>query len=344
MKFRRENLQQLLVLSFLISISKVVSLSSPSLKSSQGNNKQRFDVIVVGGSTAGLSAALSLGRSFRSVLVIDSGTPCNQFQSRSHNLLGYDGVDPSRIREQFLMNVSAYPTVQWLPGTVAQVQMDDDASIDIGVTDEGQGTIWVQGQKLVIATGVEDMLPNHINGVLECWGKTVIHCPYCHGYEFANARTALLHMTPSTLMTMAPILKKFTNELFVVGRSSERGELASLEKNGIELINKNVVSIRQTNGVLDTLILDDDTELAMDVAYLRPPFQHRFPLKEIPSLHLDDKGYIPVDTETQKTSIPNVYACGDCTDPNRSLSIAMASGTRAAKMLNYELSMEDWKP
>jgi thioredoxin reductase len=344
MKFRRENLQQLLVLSFLISISKVVSLSSPSLKSSQGNNKQRFDVIVVGGSTAGLSAALSLGRSFRSVLVIDSGTPCNQSQSRSHNLLGYDGVDPSRIREQFLMNVSAYPTVQWLPGTVAQVQMDDDASIDIGVTDEGQGTIWVQGQKLVIATGVEDMLPNHINGVLECWGKTVIHCPYCHGYEFANARTALLHMTPSTLMTMAPILKKFTNELFVVGRSSERGELASLEKNGIELINKNVVSIRQTNGVLDTLILDDDTELAMDVAYLRPPFQHRFPLKEIPSLHLDDKGYIPVDTETQKTSIPNVYACGDCTDPNRSLSIAMASGTRAAKMLNYELSMEDWKP
>lgn len=282
-------------------------------------------------------------------MIIDSGTPCNRFQSKSQNLLGYDSVDPTTIREQAMVDVSAYGTVRWQQGSADQVKLDN-SKIVVGVKDDEQDTKWVQGRKLIIATGVQDLLPDDIQGVDGCWGKTVIHCPYCHGYEFANKRTALLHMKPSVVLTMAPILKQFSNDLFVVGRlagvddpsSFSKEDLASFDNNGIKLINNNVISIRHTNGVLDTLILEDKTELPVDVAYLRPPFQHRFPLHEISALELNGKGYVAVDTETQKTSVPNIYACGDCTDPNRSLSIALASGTRAAKMLNYELSMDDW--
>lgn len=314
-------------------------------------SKQKpFDVVIVGGSTAGLSAALDLGRSTRSVLIIDSDSPCNRFQGDSHNLLGFDGVAPAKVREQAIANVMAYPTVQWKPGTVTKVRTEDDSSridrIDIGVNvKDNEDISWVQGRKLIIATGAKDLLPEEIKGVRECWGKSIIHCPYCHGYEFASKRTVILNMEPSGAIAMAPLLRNLTNKLFVVGekKAYTEEELASLETNGVEFIDQRIVSIKQSNGDVETLKFDDNTELAVDVAYLRPGFAQRFPVDEMPALKLNGNGYIDVHSFTQKTSVPNVYACGDCTTPMRALSIAMAAGTAAGAMLNHELSMNDWK-
>jgi thioredoxin reductase len=300
----------------------------------------------------------------RDVLVIDNGTPCNRFQENSHNLLGSDGINPATIRERSILDVSAYPTVHFLQGTVTQIKIEDDNDeeekeiILVETVENGSDEIHLsESRKLVIATGVQDFLPDNLPGLQECWGKTVIHCPYCHGYEFAHQRTALLQMKTSTVLTMAPILTKFTDDLYVIGRYDCREEasedcftpeqIQQFQRHGIIFINNEAISIDHTDGILNTIKLDNGVQLPMDCAYLRPPCQQRVPLDLFLSRtserhFLNEKGYIQVNVETQETCVPNIYACGDCTDPNRSVSIALAAGTRAAKMLNYELSMEDW--
>jgi thioredoxin reductase len=215
-------------------------------------------------------------------------------------------------------------------------------------------------RSVILATGVTDMLPKSIPGLYECWGKSVIHCPYCHGYEFRNQRTALW-MDNKQLWQMAPILRTMTNDLCVVGKNgtsdtnrTDEWLWEQLQSHNITVYEDNIVEIKHVNGKMSSIVLQNGIVLPMDALYVRPPVQQNFPLLVLvghnalqqvdqTELVMDDKGYIQVDPDTQKTSIEGIMACGDCTTPNRALSIAIASGTRAAKMLNYELSMKDWE-
>lgn len=237
--------------------------------------------------------------------------------------------------------------------TVSRRGPDDD--------DDGLGpTQVVSSRSLILATGVTDLLPDSVPGLSDCWGKSVLHCPYCHGYEFRGRRTALW-MSVGQLWQMAPIVRTFTsNGLCVVGwneisnDSQKDGEgnydadvlRRQLELHDIAVFEESIAEIKHRGGVMTSVVLRDDTELPMDALYIRPPMRQNIPdfrLSGRGRLVMDDRGYIQVDPDTQKTSIEGVMACGDCTTPNRALSIAVASGTKAAKMLNYELSMEDWK-
>lgn len=109
------------------------------------------------------------------------------------------------------------------------------------------------------------------------------------------------------------------------------------------------MEVKHSDGLIESVVFQDGTEESMNALYIRPPFQHNFSVDQLQLLHprqdglpVNEAGYIIVDPKTQKTPIDGVMACGDCTTPNRALSIAIASGTKAAKMLNYELSLEDW--
>jgi thioredoxin reductase len=320
------------------------------------NDNFVWDVIIAGGSAAGLSAALSLGRSLRHVLVVDGGQPCNRHQVKSHNLLGMDGVSPAQIAQMARANVEQYETIQFWDG--AEVQKVTTRNENFAVTvsrtqhlsDSDDAPQVVTCRKLILATGMADILPP-IPGLQECWGKTVIHCPYCHGYEFRHKSTALW-MPAKQLWQMAPIVRTITNDLSVVGWSEYEGEhdiddlWQQLTSRNITVYNDPVVEIHHDQGIMTSLRLQDGTDLPVDALYIRPSMQQNFQLHRIQleqELLLDDKGFIQVDADTQKTSIEGIMGCGDCTTPNRALSIAIASGTRAAKMLNYELSMEDWE-
>ena len=352
---------------------------------SDGDNanrdKEHYDVIIVGGSLSGLSAALCLGRSMRNVLVIDAGHPANAEAKMAHNLLGLEqsphhnqpssmndlhvhvsegGIPPSHLHSIAKSNVAQYPTVALVSGLVTNIttvtNVDDTNSnvlyypISINANLQNDNTIiHRQARKLLLATGMQDLLPP-IPGLKECWGNTAIHCPYCDGYEFQNQRTALLNMTPKTAIIMASIISKFTNELTIIGKytggnSFTLEQLGQLERHGIQLfLNSSILELQHTDGVLESVHLDNGKIISMGVVYIRPPKKQASVIDAIiPPLPLNDRGYIQVDPVTQKTpKDPNTYACGDCTDSNRALSIAMGSGTRAAKMINYELSMEDW--
>ena len=393
------------------------NLSTTATQQQQQQQHDSYDVLIVGGSISGLSAALSLGRSLRRVLVVDAGQPCNLPSPHAQNLLGFDdhfndnipqqpppqqpkghcqnsdiatidvggeeeggggrGIPPSQLHAFAKSDVGQYPTVDLVSGKVTylDVNNEDEKSTnneevfypihaEYSIT-EDETTKIVRARKLILATGMLDLLPP-IPGLNECWGKTAIHCPYCDGYEFRHQKTALIHVTStSTVVSMASILSKFTSDLTIVGKYTSSNvfsteQLEQFQTHRVHLyLEHEVVELDHTDGILEAIVLDNGERLLMDVVYVRPPKQQSPIITDTfllppsssspspspsPSLHLemDARGYIVVDPATQQTSIDHVYAVGDCTDSNRALSIAMASGTRAAKMMNYELSMDDW--
>ncbi len=136
-----------------------------------------FEVIIVGGSYAGLSAAMSLGRALRSVLVIDSGKPCNQQTPYSHNLITQDGRPPRQIATAAKAQVAQYPTITFYEGlAVSGVKTETGFAI---TTQTGDA---FTAKKVIFATGLKDIMPD-LAGFAACWGISILHCPYCHGYE-----------------------------------------------------------------------------------------------------------------------------------------------------------------
>ena len=135
------------------------------------------EVVIIGGSYAGLAAAMSLGRALRRVIILDSGQPCNRSTPHAHNFLTQDGETPSAIRAKARAQVLTYPTVTFLTGqAVAAVRRGPDFWVTTA------DNVVYRAPKLIFATGVRDQLPN-LPGFAECWGISVLHCPYCHGYE-----------------------------------------------------------------------------------------------------------------------------------------------------------------
>ncbi|MBL7931401.1 MAG: NAD(P)/FAD-dependent oxidoreductase, partial [Bacteroidia bacterium] len=150
------------------------------------NEKNMFDVIIIGGSYSGLAAGLALGRALRKVLIIDSGLPCNRQTPHSHNFITHDGKTPAEISRMARGQVEKYETVTFLESTVI-----DGAKVGKGFEIKTEKGEVFKATKLIFATGIRDQMPD-IEGFSECWGITAIHCPYCHGYEVWNQITGIL--------------------------------------------------------------------------------------------------------------------------------------------------------
>lgn len=298
-------------------------------------------MIIVGGSIAGLSAALCLGRSLRQVLVVDAGQPCNRAASEAHNLIGFDGSLPKEIHSIGYANAAAYQTVDFVSGTVTNILVEKEGG-QYPISTILLNNDTARARKLILATGVQDLLPP-IPGLGECWGKTAIHCPYCDGYEFRDKKTAFIGISPSAVLVMAQIVSKISGKLYIIGSYEfTKSQLDQFKRHSIDLLPYKAVSLQHSNGILESIKLDNNHTVSMDVVYVRPPHRQS-PVVSTLDLELNEQGYIKLDPATQKTNVSNIYAVGDCTDSNRALSIAMGSGTRCGKMINFELSVEDWK-
>ena len=152
-----------------------------------------FDVIIVGGSYAGCAAALQLARARRKVLVIDAGARRNRFAAHAHGFLGADGMDPAALAAKGRAEVTAYSTVTWVED-VADAARKTDHGFAIKLAAGVEHT----AKTVILALGMSDELPN-IPGVAERWGKTIFHCPYCHGYELDQGKMAVLATTPMSV-------------------------------------------------------------------------------------------------------------------------------------------------
>ena len=296
------------------------------------SDSEIVDVVIIGGSYAGLSAALALGRAIRQVVVLDSGQPCNRQTPHSHNFLTQDGSTPAAIAAVAREQVLAYPTVQLRPeAAIAATGADNHFTVTTA-----SGAV-VQARKLLFATGIRDLMPA-LPGFAECWGISAIHCPYCHGYEYRWEPTGIL-ANGDVAAEMGVLIRNWTDKLtiFTNGPATLTPEQRQrLADRGISIEETPVRKLLHQAGHLTQLDLADGRALPLAALYARLPFEQHCALPSDLGCTHSETGYLTVDN-FQKTSVPGVYAAGDATNPMRAVGAAVAAGMMAGAMLNREL-------
>lgn len=296
---------------------------------------KNYEVIIVGGSYAGLSAAMALGRSLREVLIIDSGSPCNRQTPHSHNFITQDGVPPGEISKIAKEQVLNYDTVNFLNDLVVGVErIRDGFSV---TTKSGDSLV---SKKLIFATGIKDLVPD-VEGYRECWGISMIHCPYCHGYEFRGKTTGIL-ANGERAFHLASLVSNLTEDLSILttGKADfNPDQLKKLESHKISIIESEILAITHDKGYIQNLIFKNGKELALDAIYAGFPFTQHTDIPVSLGCELTDQGYIKV-SEFQQTNIEGVYACGDNSNMMRSVANSVATGNLTGAMVNAELTKE----
>lgn len=296
------------------------------------NDRRDFEVIIIGGSYAGLSAAMALGRFLRDVLLIDSGLPCNRQTPRSHNFLTQDGVPPAMIGKRAKSQVLNYPTIKFLND-----QAVSGAQNGKGFVITTRSNQEYSAQKLIFATGIKDMLPA-INGFAQCWGISVIHCPYCHGYEYHHQKTGIW-ANGAKALHLASLVKHLSGHLTLLtsGKADFNAEqMATLNKYHIEIIESPIVEIEHQNGFLQNVLFEDGVKENFSALYAAIPFTQHCDIPASLGCEITDEGYLKIDN-WQATTIPGVFACGDNTATMRSVASAVYTGNLTGAMVNKAL-------
>ena len=288
------------------------------------------DVIVIGGSYAGMAAALQLLRARRKVLIIDAGERRNRFASHSHGFLGQDGVDPAVIHLRARDQMTAYPTLEWIDGRViaASGRKDDF------VVETARGTQH-RGRRLLFATGVRDELPA-IPGLADRWGRSVFHCPYCHGYELNEGRIGVIGTGPMSIHQAQLLPEWGETTLFTNGVTPLDAEAeADLGRRGVTVEQHPIAGIEAEAEV----VLTDGRRLHFAGLFTAP--------RCTPTSDLAAKmGCRPIETpmgvqiatgETKETDLPGDFACGDAARVPHSVSLAVGDGAWAGAQLHRSL-------
>jgi len=298
-------------------------------------NPLHVDVAVIGGSNAGLSAALALGRARRSVAVLDAGAPRNAPAGHAHNIYTRDGTPPAELRRIGREQLLPYG-VRFLDTRVVNATGSKGA-FQLELAD-GEG---LSAARLLLATGVSDDLPD-TPGLRELWGKSVFTGPYCHGWEVRDKPLAVLE-GGNMGYGYARLIQNWSRDLVLVTgeNTTLTGEqLGDLEARGIGVIGAAVTSYESRGGELRALHLSDGRRLARQAVFMRPPLSLRGDLHTQLGCDLSDDGSNVVTDEMGRTSVPGVYAAGDMVSPMHAVIAAAASGMKAAAMMNHELVME----
>jgi len=291
--------------------------------------QQLYDVIIIGGSYAGLSAAMALGRSLRSVLVIDSGNPCNTKAPYAHNFITNDGSHPTDIAKRARQQVLAYPTVSFLDGLAIDV-LPNGVTFEVLTTDNQNFT----AHKIIFATGVTDLIPN-IKGFAECWGISILHCPYCHGFESANKVTGIIG-NGDMGFELAKVIRNWTDKLtlYTNGTSTlSPDEVMKLNSHNIVVVENEIDYIEESAGEIKKLHFKDTEADSPDVIYTQLPFKQQCDIPEKLGLDFTEKGFICI-SKHMETSITGIFAAGDCLSLYRSIAHAVASGNKVGALIN----------
>jgi thioredoxin reductase len=280
------------------------------------------DVIVVGGSFAGLAAATQIARARRRVLVIDAGQRRNRFATASHGFLTQDGRPPDAIIADAREQLMAYPSVEMTGGTAERAEKTGDGFL-IRKTDGGTHA----ARRLVLATGVTDTLPD-IPGLSERWGRSVFHCPYCHGYELGRGRIGVVAISPLSTHQALLVSEWGETVLLTNGLFEPDGEqAASLVQRGVGI---EETAIAEISGHAFVRLVDGRT-IAFDGLFTASRTRMASPLAEQLGCTFVD-GPLGTYIETSgfmKTSVEGVFACGDAARGAGSVSTAVGDGAMA---------------
>ena len=290
----------------------------------------QYDVIIVGGSYAGLSAALPLARARRRVLVVDDGQRRNRFATHAHGLLTQDGRDPAAIAADGRQQLMRYPTVTWRDGRVVSARAVVDGFV-IKLSGQPEQTT----RRLVLATGVQDRLPD-LPGLADRWGRSVFHCPYCHGYELQQGPIGVI-ATSALAMHQAALLPDWgpTTLFLNDALQPDADQQALLARRGVQVVEGPVKAIEdQATGVLAS-----GTRHVLQGLFVGA-------MIDLPGELIDGLGCARDDSPlgatvrvgpTKATSVPGVFACGDLARPGGSVPLAVGDGAIAGAAAHQSL-------
>ena len=285
------------------------------------------DVIIIGGSFAGLAAALQLGRARRKVTVLDTGRQRNRFAARSHGVLGHDHKPPQDILAEARQQLARYPTIKLVNARAESVSGTiDDFCV---VTDDNES---LRARRLILIYGVADQMPD-IPGFAESWGTSIIPCPYCDGFEVADQHWGLIWSGVQS-HNQVRLFHDWTNRLTVFGNGHDisldiRADLATRQ---VPLIDGRITEIEPHGSHSATIRIESGPDVSVDILFAHP--------RTRPSASLHDAlGLATVNTPTgialktderRETSIPGIYAAGDLANPGiPSVTTAAWQGTMA---------------
>jgi thioredoxin reductase len=295
-----------------------------------------YDVAIIGGGPAGLSAALVLGRSCRQVVVFDDGQYRNYAARQLNGFLGHDGIAPQALRQQCREELRQY-----------NVQIVKQKVLELTVLSEQPSLFRIQlangaevlARKIIFATGMVDELPD-IPGLLECYGRTVHHCPYCDAWEHRDQALVLLGYSSSDLRT-AFLLQCWSKKVAVCtnGHFLSVHEQEQLQRRGIELRQQKVTSLQQDNGELQEILFEEGPPLPAAALFFSSGQAQRSELPASIGCKQNADGRYECE-EKQKTEIPGVYIVGDAAKDLQFAIIAAAEGAKAAVAVHEELLEE----
>ncbi len=310
---------------------------------------ERWDVVVVGGGAAGLSTALTLARSRRRVLVVDAGEPRNAPAGRAggsgvHNYLGREGTAPGELTAIGRAEVESYGGVV-RAGRVVSAAPSDEGGFVLGLDD---GTA-LRARRVVLATGVVDELPA-VEGLEERWGRDVLHCPYCHGWEVRDRRIGVL-ATSAFAMHHVGLIRQLTDDVVLLLDDAfvpERHAADELDARGVEVVTGPVAAVEVADDALRGVRLADGTVVALDallvptIARARPEVAAMLGVATTEQRMGDVLMGAIVEVDARgETAVPGVWAAGNVADLRATVIVSAAAGTSVAAQLNADLVAED---
>ncbi len=309
--------------------------------------RARYDAVIVGAGTAGLSAALVLGRSRRRVLVLDGGEPRNAPSAGAHGFFTRDGVHPGELLEIGREQLKPYGGVEYRAMRATEVS-GSDGSFEVRLEDGDE----VLARKLVLATGVVDELPE-TPGFRELWGRGVYHCPYCHGWEVRDRQLAVYAGGKDIVgpVERAVLIRNWSRDLVVLSDGPSDLDAAGREKLDaldVTLNEKRIARLEGRNDGsedLSRVLFEDGSSLEREGLFCTPPQHQRSDLAEALGCEIVAMGpaaaVVKAEPMTRETSVPGVYVAGDAGPPPQSVALAAATGSSAAAFLNHALCDED---
>ncbi|MGV8909465.1 MAG: NAD(P)/FAD-dependent oxidoreductase [Propionicimonas sp.] len=293
-----------------------------------------FDVVIIGGGAAGLSAALVLARSRPRVLVLDAGTPRNGPAAHMHGFLSRDGMPPGDLLATGRAEIAAYGGTFVSGLATGLFRVAGGFEVDL----EGGGR--VSARRVLVASGLRDELPE-IPGLQDRWALDVLHCPYCHGWEVRDQQLGVIWNGPDTVR-FAQIVRQWTEDiiLFVPAGTLADGQRSQLAARGIGVVEGIVGHVVVEDDHLRGVELADGRTIGRDALFVPP---HLVPNNRLPrqlGCHLDEQGWVTTGPFGATTE-PGVWAAGNIANPRAQVITAAGEGSAAAIAINADLVDEE---